>query len=880
MRDSNIGILEDTLSVFDRGTYMMPDKTVKKTKLGKAQAQQIQVFLPDEVRKIRDSDEKGVIKMGRVGVGCENMDSFMLARQRYTDCKYMFREGSKPILVLNLANPVNPGGGVRRGAKAQEEDLCRKSSLLLSLESLEANKYYRYNASLGNYMGSDAVMVTPQVEIIKDENGDYLEDSVIVSVMTCAAPMLCNGLEGLTEQQYMDMMYNRICGMFAIAGHLGYEILVLGAFGCGAFKNDAKIVSDLFYKAMKEYKLGNRSVEDIFRRIDFAVFDHSSNKYNYNEFNRNFADFYRNENQQEIDRALKKLKETEKDLDKIRGSMFGGAVGDALGYAVEFLSEEAIFGKYGKNGITEFELDPLTGKALISDDTQMTLFTANGILIGNTRGCMRGIEGDPHGYVGMCYADWLKTQLSSYEEINKYERFSDQGGHSWLLDVPELFARRAPGNTCLSALRIKKSRSISEPINGSKGCGGIMRAAPLALMYGRHEIFSGDIAVLDKEGAEIAALTHGHSLGYMPAAVLTHILIRIIGNYPEMTLKNIVIEARDKVSEIFAGEKHLNELVAIINRALEYSENNESDLDNIHRLGEGWVAEETLAIAIYCSLKYENDFSKAVITAVNHKGDSDSTGAVTGNIVGLISGYEMIENKWKHNLELSDVILEVADDLCHTCQMSEYSHYHDPVWTCKYMAMHRYNAPKKMISTFFWNENEENGYMSNWYPSKFVIDDFEYLYVEQYLMSQKAKLFHDSKAYTAILKAGTPKECKVLGRSVVPFDSKKWNIVKYEVLKAAVRAKFEQNETLKSMLLDTGNSVIAEANPYDDIWGIGMDADSAAASEPKKWKGQNLLGIALMEVRSDLRNEVFDINRYYQTPAFDNMNRMLRDGLI
>jgi len=856
MRD-NISVLEDTLSVFDHGTYMMPDKTVKKTKLNKEQAKQIQVFLPDEVRKIKDSDERGVIMMGRVGVGCENMDSFTLARKRYIDCKYMFHEGSKPILVLNLANPVNPGGGVRRGAKAQEEDLCRKSSLLLSLESREASKYYQYNASLNTYMGSDAVMITPQVEIIKDENGNYLEDSVIVSVMTCAAPMLRNGLEGMTEQQYKDMLYNRICGMFAIAGHLGYEILVLGAFGCGAFQNDAKIVSDLFYKAMKEYKLGIRGIGAMFRRIDFAVLDNSPNQYNYNEFNRNFADFYREENQQEIDSALKKLKETEKDIDKIRGSMFGGAVGDALGYAVEFMSEESIFGKYGKNGITEFELDKATGKALISDDTQMSLFTADGILIGNTRGCMRGIEGDPHGYVCMCYADWLKTQLSSFNEVNKYERFSEQGGRSWLLDVPELFAKRAPGNTCLSALQTDKPGSVSEPINDSKGCGGIMRVAPIALMYGRHDIFSGDIAMLDREGAGIAALTHGHSLGYMPAAVLTHILSRIISGYPEVTLKNIVIEARDKIAEIYASDNHLNELITIINRAIEYSENNEPDLENIHRLGEGWVAEETLAIAIYCSLKYEKDFSKAVITAVNHKGDSDSTGAVTGNIVGLITGYEKIDDKWKQNLELSDVILEMADDLCHTCQMSEYSHYYDPAWACKYMAMHRYNVPQKMITTFFWHDNEENGYMSNWYPSKFVIDDFEYLHVEQYLMSQKAKLFHDSKAYTAILKATTPKECKALGRSVVPFDSEKWDSIKHEVLKTAVRAKFEQDETLKSKLLDTGNSIIAEASPYDNVWGIGMDADAAATVEPVKWKGQNLLGIALMEVRSDLRKEVF-----------------------
>lgn len=101
------------------------------------------------------------------------------------------------------------------------------------------------------------------------------------------------------------------------------------------------------------------------------------------------------------------------------------------------------------------------------------------------------------------------------------------------------------------------------------------------------------------------------------------------------------------------------------------SENDASDLNNIHQIGEGWGGEETLGIALYCSLKYQNDFSKGVITAVNHKGDSDSTGAVTGNILGALLGYAAIEDKWKKDIELSDVIWEMADDLCHGCQMGE-----------------------------------------------------------------------------------------------------------------------------------------------------------------------------------------------------------------
>jgi hypothetical protein len=102
-------------------------------------------------------------------------------------------------------------------------------------------------------MGSDAVIIHPQVEIIKDENGELLEDTAIAAVMTCAAPMINYGLEGMTQQQYEAMVYKRITGMLKVAAYLGYRYLVLGAFGCGAFRNDARIVSDLFYRALKEF---------------------------------------------------------------------------------------------------------------------------------------------------------------------------------------------------------------------------------------------------------------------------------------------------------------------------------------------------------------------------------------------------------------------------------------------------------------------------------------------------------------------------------------------------------------------------------------------------------------------------------------------------
>ena len=850
MRSDNIAMLQDTLDILGRGSYQLHGETIP-LKLSRAQMEEAWVFLPRDVKKISEAkDFKHVHVLGRCGYGCENADSFTLARKRADQFSYALEgKGAKPILVLNLANPVNPGGGVRKGAKAQEEDLCRKSSLLVSLESTKAKSYYDYNRSLNTYMGSDALMIHPQVEIIKDENGDLLPESVIVAVMTCAAPMISNGMEGLSQEQYETMVYDRITGMLKVAAYYGYQHLILGAFGCGAFGNDARIVSDLFYKALKEFNFDGMRESDMFRRIDFAVLSRSAEQYNFKEFSRNFAHFYRDEDQQDIDRALEKKKETEVHLDAIRGCIFGGAVGDALGYPVEFLQEEQIFEKYGADGITAYSKESINGKAQISDDTQMSLFTANGLLVGDTRGAMRGIQGMPRTYVVKAYKDWLKTQESSLQEVSKFKRFTERGGFSWLLDVPELYSRRAPGTTCMSALQggAEYEDYVKAKRNNSKGCGGVMRVAPLAVNYQIN-----DIRQLDMEGAQLAAITHGHSLGYMPAAVLVHVINRIVFP-PEgktMTLKEIVLEARDTVASIFECDPHLRELVDIINRAITLSENDAiDDLDNIHQLGEGWVAEETLGISLYCALRYQNDFSAGVIAAVNHCGDSDSTGAVTGNILGALLGYGAIADQWKQNLELSDVILEIADDLCHGCQMSEYSHYDDPEWVSKYMYMHR--PVRKQPMVFFWKDGEENGCFSNWFRRKFVIDDFEYLFVEQYMMAQKAKLFHDSERYTAILRATQPWECKDLGKQVKPFDSKVWNAVKYDVVKTANRAKYEQNPDLKAKLLETGNAILAEASPKDTIWGIGLDAVTAAETSPSEWPGQNLLGKILMELRAE-----------------------------
>ena len=349
-------------------------------------------------------------------------------------------------------------------------------------------------------------------------------------------------------------------------------------------------------------------------------------------------------------------KEREKYRDRIRGSLIGGAVGDALGYPIEFLTYKEITGKYSKDGLQNYVLEAESGEAVISDDTQMTLFTASGILEGDREGEKGRGRKSPSYYVGNAYEDWLITQTGRKKQYK---------GRSRLLEIPELWKRRAPGNTCLQAIASGRKGSIREPINNSKGCGGVMRVAPLGLHYGPVQD-EAQRRELDREGAELAALTHGHPLGYLPAAILTHIInLGVYGGCKRgETLSDGIWDAVDAAKEVFGTGKDMEIQERLIMQAAEFAGNEKPDSENIPLLGGGWVAEETLAIAVYCSLRYQDDFTRALTASVNHSGDSDSTGAVTGNILGAWLGYGAIDDKWKKDLELRDVILKIADALC------------------------------------------------------------------------------------------------------------------------------------------------------------------------------------------------------------------------
>ena len=369
-----------------------------------------------------------------------------------------------------------------------------------------------------------------------------------------------------------------------------------------------------------------------------------------------------------------------RDKNKFRGCLIGGAIGDALGYAVEFMHIDRILQKYGENGITSYELK--NGIAEISDDTQMTLFTANGLLVGMTRFSMRGIAGSPESYCMHCYHAWLKTQNETYGEWESKDEDVTTKENPYLITKPELYYRRAPGNTILRVLNNKLYGTIDKPVNDSKGCGGVMRVAPIGLYFNNN-----DFSKTAMYGAENAALTHGHDLGYIPAAALVYIINRIMYDEKEKNIEIIINDCVEEMNLMFSDKPHIKEFVDIMEKAIKLSKTNKNDIEAITEIGEGWVAEETLAIAVYCSLKYKDDFEKAIIASVNHSGDSDSTGSVTGNILGTIHGFDGLPEKYLLNLELKDIILEMADDLFNDCQIYEFKEgwtAEDEKWYKKY----------------------------------------------------------------------------------------------------------------------------------------------------------------------------------------------------
>ena len=351
--------------------------------------------------------------------------------------------------------------------------------------------------------------------------------------------------------------------------------------------------------------------------------------------------------------AWKELDERLRDAarrDAVRGCLLGGAVGDALGAPVEFMSKTDIQRKYEKDGVRGY-VEFADGTGAVTDDTQMTLFTAEGLLRAEVRGNEKGICHGPSVVKG-AYLRWLRTQGGVLPEDTP--DFVPNSG--WLVGEKALWHDRAPGRTCITALEAGHWDDLAAR-NDSKGCGTVMRTAPVGLMFDPEQAY--------KSGCEVSAITHGHPTGITAGGAFAMLIAELLAG-------KSLDEALDVVLEHLGREENASETAAALHKA--------RAAKNISELGEGWVAEEALSIGVYCALKHTWDFRSGVLEAVNITGDSDSTGAITGNILGVINGESTIPSEWLANLREYKIVSKVADDLWKGFDEDSEGHVTDEWW--------------------------------------------------------------------------------------------------------------------------------------------------------------------------------------------------------
>jgi len=309
-------------------------------------------------------------------------------------------------------------------------------------------------------------------------------------------------------------------------------------------------------------------------------------------------------------------------LNRIKGCLLGHAVGDALGAPVEFFSLAKIKEKYGEKGIEEYDVWDGFKPGSYTDDTQLSIATAKGCLSAQFN-LMR--EGEARSQEFM------------------YKRYME-----WLGSLKDPFRVRHPGYTCMNVLQSGERGSIENPVNDSTEASGLFRTAPVGLAFPPGMAF--------REGADYAALTHGHPSAYFSAGFLSELIAQIIEG------KSLQDAVELSIEQLIAFDRH-KELLQYLEVAMELFINQEPVKESIPKIGEGVTAAEVLAISIFCSLKHADEFPKGVRVAVNQSGASTSTGLVTGAILGTLLGFEAIPDIWSSRVENSQEISEIAEDM-------------------------------------------------------------------------------------------------------------------------------------------------------------------------------------------------------------------------
>lgn len=326
-------------------------------------------------------------------------------------------------------------------------------------------------------------------------------------------------------------------------------------------------------------------------------------------------------------------------LDNAIGAMIGAAYGDSLGSAVEFLSLENIYYQYGANGIARLDAYYDFGRGAITDDTQMAIATARGIL--TTRPHNRCIRTEVMQNIWQAYLGWLKSQDDPY-------------------------FRRAPGNTCLASLRSGRMGSIIRPINRSSGCGAVMRAHPIGLAY------YADPVTAFEFGMHSGAITHGGPNGYVPAGILAYLIAQVLSD-ENAPLLELIAKLEGEIGRFVSTREAAGSMTALADiDTLSLSTEPTNAIEKL--IGQhgsqpgGWQGHDALAIGVYAAIVGEqlDDPLAGVRLAVNHSGDSDSTGSIAGALLGARFGREVFERELSRQgvlLESHELLVRLAVEL-------------------------------------------------------------------------------------------------------------------------------------------------------------------------------------------------------------------------
>jgi ADP-ribosylglycohydrolase len=332
------------------------------------------------------------------------------------------------------------------------------------------------------------------------------------------------------------------------------------------------------------------------------------------------------------------------DSGRVRGCLIAGAIGDALGANTENLPMEVVYERCGPDGVTDLPENPA-----ITDDTQMTLFTFEAMIRAHVSMRRNGTP-DVVDVLQNAYQRWLHTQKTPWEKARGVASTLDEPD-GWLITHQDLFRMRAPGLTCTSALqefaRTGVLSTMEEPVNNSKGCGGVMRVAPIAW-------YANDSEHTFALACAAAALTHGHPSGYLSAGVFA-VLIR------EALQGKSVLEGLDVAMKPLVRAQGHEEVVACIEHAIELAALGDPGVARVEELGRGGVGETALAIALYSAL-VTDDPNEALLISVNHGGDSDSTASMCGNLVGALHGIDKIRPDWVERVQFRDVVDQMVED--------------------------------------------------------------------------------------------------------------------------------------------------------------------------------------------------------------------------